>query len=124
MLRTELWGKTFANPVGVAAGFDKHAEAIRGLHAMDYAFVEIGSVTPKPQVTCGDTLLLKCLFACRKATLSREYSDCGRTRRSSTVMDSTAMAMLFVKQERFGNVKLITLLCRLWLSACRNCGRG
>jgi len=39
----------FAHPLGLAAGFDKHAEAINGLLDMGFASVEIGSVTPLPQ---------------------------------------------------------------------------
>ena len=39
----------FPNPVGVAAGFDKHAEAMKGLLGLGLGFVEIGSVTPRPQ---------------------------------------------------------------------------
>ncbi|XP_011500179.1 PREDICTED: dihydroorotate dehydrogenase (quinone), mitochondrial, partial [Ceratosolen solmsi marchali] len=46
---SKLWGLQFENPLGMAAGFDKHGEAIKGLHKMGFGFVEIGSVTPKPQ---------------------------------------------------------------------------
>ncbi|XP_029464125.1 dihydroorotate dehydrogenase (quinone), mitochondrial isoform X2 [Rhinatrema bivittatum] len=42
-------GKTFRNPVGVAAGFDKHGEAVDGLLRMGFGFVEVGSITPEPQ---------------------------------------------------------------------------
>lgn len=51
MLRSSLWNGllTFPNPVGVAAGFDKHAEAMKGLFGLGLGFVEIGSVTPEPQ---------------------------------------------------------------------------
>ncbi|KAJ8686313.1 hypothetical protein QAD02_022107 [Eretmocerus hayati] len=49
VLRTSLWGLDFPNPLGMAAGFDKHAEAVKGLHKMGFGFVEIGSVTPEPQ---------------------------------------------------------------------------
>ncbi|XP_052866373.1 dihydroorotate dehydrogenase (quinone), mitochondrial [Anopheles cruzii] len=48
-LRTKLLGMTFANPIGIAAGFDKHGEAVDGLHRIGFGFVEIGSVTPEPQ---------------------------------------------------------------------------
>ncbi len=37
------------NPVGLAAGFDRHGEAIRGALGLGFGFVEIGGVTPKPQ---------------------------------------------------------------------------
>ncbi|KAF7790179.1 hypothetical protein EIP86_001131 [Pleurotus ostreatoroseus] len=50
ILECELWdGITTTNPVGVAAGFDKHGEAIDGLFNLGFNWVEIGSVTPKPQ---------------------------------------------------------------------------
>ncbi len=49
MLRQDLWGRTFANPLGLAAGFDKNAEAVDALGRWGFGFVEIGSVTPRPQ---------------------------------------------------------------------------
>lgn len=45
----DLWGLHFRNPVGIAAGFDKHGEAFKGLADIGFGFVEVGSVTPKPQ---------------------------------------------------------------------------
>ena len=39
----------FPNCIGLAAGFDKDGEAIKGLFELGFGFVEIGSVTPKPQ---------------------------------------------------------------------------
>ncbi|KAI7817295.1 Dihydroorotate dehydrogenase-domain-containing protein [Gamsiella multidivaricata] len=48
-LEVKLWNKTFSNPVGIAAGFDKHAEAIDGLFDLGFGYVEVGSVTPEPQ---------------------------------------------------------------------------
>ncbi|KAG0004603.1 Dihydroorotate dehydrogenase (quinone), mitochondrial [Entomortierella chlamydospora] len=48
-LQVKLWNKTFSNPVGMAAGFDKHAEAIDGLFDLGFGYVEVGSVTPVPQ---------------------------------------------------------------------------
>ncbi|XP_033122811.1 dihydroorotate dehydrogenase (quinone), mitochondrial-like [Anneissia japonica] len=48
-LTTTVWGKTFSNPIGTAAGFDKHAEAMVSLHNIGFSFVEVGSVTPLPQ---------------------------------------------------------------------------
>ncbi len=44
-----VFGLTFKNPVGLAAGYDKDAIAIRGLAALGFGHVEIGTVTPKPQ---------------------------------------------------------------------------
>ncbi|XP_076235206.1 dihydroorotate dehydrogenase 2 [Calliopsis andreniformis] len=48
-LAIDVWNLRFKNPVGMAAGFDKQGEAIEGLHKLGFSFVEIGSVTPKPQ---------------------------------------------------------------------------
>lgn len=39
----------FSNPVGIAAGYDKHGEAVMGLYDIGFGFVEVGSVTPLPQ---------------------------------------------------------------------------
>jgi dihydroorotate dehydrogenase len=48
-LRQTLFGREILNPVGLAAGFDKDAAAVRGLAALGFGFLEIGTVTPKPQ---------------------------------------------------------------------------
>ena len=48
-LAISVWGRQFPNPIGVAAGFDKNAEAVEGLLNVGFGFVEIGSVTPLPQ---------------------------------------------------------------------------
>jgi dihydroorotate dehydrogenase len=49
ILQLDVWGLTFRNPVGIAAGFDKHAEAVRPMIGLGLGLVEIGSVTPQPQ---------------------------------------------------------------------------
>ncbi|XP_078005494.1 dihydroorotate dehydrogenase (quinone), mitochondrial isoform X2 [Phascolarctos cinereus] len=49
MLEVRVLGHKFRNPLGMAAGFDKHGEAVDGLYKMGFGFVEVGSVTPKPQ---------------------------------------------------------------------------
>lgn len=49
ILGLEVWGRKFSNPVGLAAGFDKNAEAVDGLLGLGFGFVEVGSVTPVPQ---------------------------------------------------------------------------
>lgn len=48
-LATEAFGLSFSNPVGLAAGFDKNAEAIDGALGLGFGFVEVGGVTPLPQ---------------------------------------------------------------------------
>jgi dihydroorotate dehydrogenase len=48
-LARKLMGLDFTNPVGLAGGFDKNAEAVDGLFRLGFGFVEIGTVTPRPQ---------------------------------------------------------------------------
>ena len=48
-LRTELAGLSLPNPIGLAAGFDKNAEAMAPLLKTGFGFIEVGAVTPKPQ---------------------------------------------------------------------------
>lgn len=48
-LASQLWGLQFANPVGLAAGFDKDAAAYKGALRLGFGFVETGTVTPRPQ---------------------------------------------------------------------------
>jgi dihydroorotate dehydrogenase len=48
-LSQALWGIDFPNPVGLAAGLDKNGEAIPGFSMVGFGFVEIGTLTPKPQ---------------------------------------------------------------------------
>ena len=48
-LEKEIFGIKFPNPVGLAAGFDKNAELFNELSSFGFGFIEIGTVTPKPQ---------------------------------------------------------------------------
>jgi dihydroorotate dehydrogenase len=48
-LATRLAGLPLANPVGLAAGLDKNATALRGLASLGFGFIEFGTVTPRPQ---------------------------------------------------------------------------
>ena len=48
-LAVRAFGLNFPNPVGMAAGFDKNAEVPDALLRLGFGFVEIGSVTPRPQ---------------------------------------------------------------------------
>ena len=48
-LEREVFGVKFPNPIGIAAGVDKDAEVSNELSPMGYGFVEIGTVTPRPQ---------------------------------------------------------------------------
>lgn len=49
MQNTTVFGLPFPNPIGLAAGFDKHGQAVDGMLKAGFGFVEIGSVTPLPQ---------------------------------------------------------------------------
>ena len=48
-LKKQVMGLTFENPVGLAAGFDKDANYVDQLDCLGFGFVEIGTLTPKPQ---------------------------------------------------------------------------
>jgi len=48
-LAVTVLGRRFANPIGLAAGFDKNATAVAGLARLGFGFVEAGTVTPRPQ---------------------------------------------------------------------------
>src|SRR5436190_9308793 len=49
-LAIELAGIRFPNPVGLAAGFDKDAEVPDAMLGLGFGFVEVGTLTPRPQV--------------------------------------------------------------------------
>lgn len=48
-LAVEAFGLEFPNPIGLAAGFDKHGEAIANILRLGFGFAEVGTVTPRPQ---------------------------------------------------------------------------
>jgi len=49
ILETNFFGKKLSSPVGIAAGFDKNAEVYNPLFNLGFGFVEVGTITPKPQ---------------------------------------------------------------------------
>ena len=49
MLRQNIFGRVFRNPVGLGAGFDKNGEYIKAMPTLGFGFTEVGTVTPKPQ---------------------------------------------------------------------------
>lgn len=49
-MQREIAGLTFPNPLGIAAGFDKNGTSINALAALGFGHIEIGSVTPRPQL--------------------------------------------------------------------------
>ena len=50
ILSQHLAGLDFKNPIGLAAGFDKNAEVVRSIFSLGFGFVEVGTVTPHPQI--------------------------------------------------------------------------
>lgn len=48
-LEREVFGIRFRNPIGIAAGYDRNGEIFRPLSALGFGFIEIGTVTPRPQ---------------------------------------------------------------------------
>ncbi len=48
-LHQNLFGLQFSNPIGLSAGFDKNAQAITALNGFGFGFLEVGTITPKPQ---------------------------------------------------------------------------
>ncbi|HVI62071.1 MAG TPA: dihydroorotate dehydrogenase (quinone), partial [Bradyrhizobium sp.] len=48
-LAVRAFGLNFPNPIGMAAGFDKNAEVPDALLRLGFGFVEVGTVTPRPQ---------------------------------------------------------------------------
>lgn len=65
----ELMGITFPNPVGLAAGFDKNGDAINGLAKQGFGFIEIGTITPKPQAGNDKPRLFR--LSCDNAIINR-----------------------------------------------------
>ena len=59
LLKQSVWGRPFSNPVGLAAGFDKNAQAIDPMLAQGFGFVEVGSVTPQAQAGNARTRLFR-----------------------------------------------------------------
>jgi dihydroorotate dehydrogenase len=49
ILTQRLWGLEFRNPIGLAAGFDKNARVANAVRRWGFGFVEVGTVTPRPQ---------------------------------------------------------------------------
>ena len=49
VLKVDAFGLSFANPVGLAAGFDKNAEVFGPSLKLGFGYTEVGTVTPRPQ---------------------------------------------------------------------------
>lgn len=68
-LSKTIFGLNFPNPVGLGAGFDKNAAHLDGLEMLGFGFVEIGTVTPKPQAGNPQPRLFR--LADQKALINR-----------------------------------------------------
>ena len=68
-LSKTVFGLHFPNPVGLGAGFDKNAAHLDGLEMLGFGFVEIGTVTPKPQAGNAQPRLFR--LADQKALINR-----------------------------------------------------
>ncbi|XP_034116837.1 dihydroorotate dehydrogenase (quinone), mitochondrial-like [Drosophila albomicans] len=73
-LNTSFFGRLISNPIGIAAGFDRNAEALHGLKDLGFGFIEIGSVTPMAQKGNGRTRLFG-LYEDRKIMGSSDGFD-------------------------------------------------
>jgi dihydroorotate dehydrogenase len=64
------------NPIGMAAGFDKNGDAIDGLFDLGFGYVEIGSITPEPQVILISVNIVHVTdgYICSPGTLSLDSS--------------------------------------------------
>ena len=51
LFSTKLFNKEIPNPIGMAAGFDKNAEVYNSLFKLGFGFVEVGTITPLPQLS-------------------------------------------------------------------------
>ncbi len=49
LFKTKIFNKEIDNPIGMAAGFDKNAEVIKPMLSYGFGFVEVGTITPRPQ---------------------------------------------------------------------------
>ncbi len=93
-LATTVFGVRFANPVGLAAGLDKDARAIRAWNALGFGFAELGTVTPRPQP--GNTQPRMWRLPAHRALINRlgfpgEGMEAGAARLSRLPKDRPAM---------------------------------
>ncbi len=94
ILATQLWGMEFPNPVGLAAGFDKDAEVPDAMLGQGFGFVEVGSITPRPQPGNPKPRLFR---------LSEDHGVINRMGFNNKGIDAT-QARLLARRERGGIV--------------------
>ena len=75
VLEQKIWGLKFPNPIGLAAGFDKDVQVPLQALKLGFGFVEVGSVTPKPQP--GNPLPRLFRLAADKAAINRNGFNSG-----------------------------------------------
>ncbi|VIO96819.1 Dihydroorotate dehydrogenase, mitochondrial precursor, putative [Brugia malayi] len=85
-LNCNVMNMHFKNPLGLAAGFDKDAEAIKGLRESGFGFIEVGTVTPLPQKDAHNSVV-KLLFK------DEGYLSCGKFKSAGL-----SIVYLFVKR--------------------------
>jgi dihydroorotate dehydrogenase len=95
VLRMQIWGRLFPNPIGMAAGFDKDAEVYDALLQAGFGFVEVGSITPEPQpgnpkprlfrLPQDGALINRMGFNSRGLTLARQHLEKRRHQRHGIV---------------------------------------
>src|SRR5258708_8070715 len=75
-LGSQIAGLAFPNPIGLAAGLDKDAEAVSGFFALGFGAVEVGTVTPRPQAGNPTPPLARLLS--QQALINRmAFNNCG-----------------------------------------------
>lgn len=84
-------GHQLRNPIGIAAGFDKHGDAIAGLADIGFGFVEIGSVTPEPQPGNPQPRVFR-LHADRAIINRYGFNSVGHTAARQRILDDDAGA--------------------------------
>jgi dihydroorotate dehydrogenase len=91
----ELLGLTFQSPIGIAAGFDKNATMMPFLAALGFGFLEVGTVTPRPQPGNPKPRLFR--DAARRALVNRMgFNNDGADAVAERLWSAAAMPPLFV----------------------------
>jgi dihydroorotate dehydrogenase len=86
-LRVERFGLSFAHPLGLAAGLDKNAEAVPAFSAIGFAFMEVGTLTPKSQP--GNDLPRLFRLPVDQALINRMgFNNVGAVQAATTLRDS------------------------------------
>jgi dihydroorotate dehydrogenase len=127
ILAQHLWNLDFMNPVGLAAGFDKDARVPEAMHRIGFGFVEVGTVTPRPQAgnpkprvfRLNDDQAIVNRMGFNSGGLDRVVERLGRRRRSGIVgvnlginrdsSDAAADYELGIRTARFADYLVINV---------------